>query len=114
MSTSIPVPASLASVVAIREHHLKEWNRLDDSEPLAQLCAKFWGTGMQEDEQWCDEQLSTSDETDPTESEDDDLKPCCHVLDIDNESITKMKTIWVRVSVSTIGVVSVTLYSLIS
>ena len=114
MSTSSPAPASLASVVDIRKHHLNEWNRLDDSEPLAQLRAKFWGTGMQEDEQWRDEELLTSDESDPTESDDDDLKPCCHVLDIDNKSVTRMKTIWVRVSVFTIGVISVTLYSLIS
>ena len=106
MSTSSPAPASLASVVVIRKEHVKGWIILDSSNPLAQLHAKFWGTGMPEDDRWRDD--------DPTESEDDDTKPGCRVLDIDNKAITEKKEIWVRVSVSTIGESSLTLCSLIS
>ena len=79
---------------------------LNSSSSLAQLHTKFWGTGMPEDDGWRDD--------DPTESEDDDIKSGCRVLDIDNEAITEMKKIWVRVSVFTIGESSVTLCSLIS
>ena len=106
MSTSSPAPASLASVVVIPERHVKGWIILDSSELLAQLHAKFWGTGMPEDDAWRDD--------DPTESEDDDIKPGCRVLDIDNEAVTEMKEIWIRVSVFTIGESSVTPWSLIS
>jgi hypothetical protein len=73
---------------------------------MTQLHAKFWGTGMPEDDAWRDD--------DPTESEDDDIKPGCRVLEIDNEAIIPMKKIWVRVSAFTIGESSVTPCSLIS
>jgi hypothetical protein len=100
MSTSSPAPASLASVVVIPKQHVEEWRMLDSYELLAQLHAKFWGRGMPEDDAWCDD--------DPTESEDDDIKPGCHVLDIDNGAITGMKEIWVRVSVFSVDESSVT------
>jgi hypothetical protein len=97
MSTSSPAPASLTSVVVIPKYHLEEWNRLGDSEPLAQLRAKFWGRGMPEEEAWRDD--------DPTENEDDDIKPGCRILDLDNEAIW-LKRIWVRVSMGEISSVT--------
>ena len=109
MSTlSSPAPASLASIVVIPEEDFRGW-RLNSSEPLVRLHAKFWGRGMPEDDEWRD--------YDPTESEfceDDEIKPGCRVLDIDNEAIVELKEIWVRVSVFTIGKSSVNLCSLIS
>ena len=105
MSTSSPAPASLASVVVIPKRHMEGWKRLDNSELLAELHAKFWGKGMPEEDGWRDDNT--------TESEDDDIRPGCRVLDIDNKAITQMKKIWVRVSVFLIGEGSVTLCSLI-
>jgi hypothetical protein len=100
MSTSSPAPASLNSVVVIPEEDFKGWRKLNSSEPLARLHAKFWGRGMPEENEWRDD--------DPTGSEvcvddEDDIRPGCRVLDIDNEAIVELKEIWVRVSVFTIG-----------
>lgn len=44
---------------------------------------------MPEEEAWRDDN--------PTENEDDDIKPGCHILDLDNKEIW-IKKIWVRVS----------------
>jgi hypothetical protein len=84
MSTSRFAPASLASVVVIPKRHRKGWKRLESDEQLAELHAKFWGKGIPEEDGWRDD--------DPIESEDDDdIRPGCRVLDIDNKAITQMK-----------------------
>ena len=95
--------SSLASVV-FNPERLEKWGRLGDSEPLAELHAKFWGKSMAEEENaWRVKQQSTSDpgegEDDNTdEGEDDDITSGCYVLDIDNDGVN-IQSIWVRVSV---------------
>jgi hypothetical protein len=94
-TTGTASESSLASVVFIPER-LGKWQRLDDSEPLAQLHKTFWGKSMPiaEEELRVEKPLASN----PSES---DSTETGYVLDIDNQAIN-IKRIWVRVSVFTL------------
>lgn len=104
MSTN--TASSLASVVHIPKRS-REWAKLDDDEELSMLHAAFWGKGMAEEDAWRrDKQQSTSypsesKDDDADESEDDNFE-MGYVLDINNSAID-IPSIWVRVSVFTMG-----------
>jgi hypothetical protein len=122
MSTA-SVSASLDSLVKIPER-FEKWQRLDDSEPFAQLHRNFWGKSMAEEEKAWHEQQSISDPSsnnqspeeksgeNTLESKDDDITPGCYVLDIDNELIG-IKRIWVRVSPFTMGEINIVFTNLL-
>ena len=113
-ATGTAPTSSLASVVSIPEG-LEQW-RLCDDKLLGKLHAKCWGKSMAEEEEaWRAEQQSTSGPGDNNqsedESEDDDIISGCYVLDFDTGY--SIRRLWVRVSVFTLGEISMAFANLI-
>jgi hypothetical protein len=84
--------SDFASVVQVQEH-LAPWRQLDDSDSIALLHRRFWGTSMAIEEQaWRRTQSSDPAIDEDGDQDGDDIIPGCYLLDI-GMNISKL---WIR------------------